>query len=92
MVEEETNLVFVLIGEVYFNSVSFKFSNCIFLSSRLYIFEYVNPQMKLKALLLLERLLCLVLSLQIPFGYRTYTHPKLYHGFILEHAEKDIIG
>ena len=70
MVEEENSLVFVLIGEYFVirsaQTQIFCSSPCIIVSNNLFV---VTLQMKLKALLLLERLLCLVLNLQILYGY-----------------------
>lgn len=67
MVEEENNLVFVLIGEyelsgVVIFSLLFPILKC----NHLFV---ATLQMKSKALLLLERLPCLVLNLQTLYGY-----------------------
>lgn len=67
MVEEENNLVFVLIGEYEVSGVVvFSVTFPILKSNHLFV---VTLQMKSKALLLLERLPCLVLNLQTLYGY-----------------------
>lgn len=70
MVEEENNLVFVLIGEIYhFGRLVIDFYNLyLSVSFSMHDLYPVVLQMKWKALLQLGKLLYLVLNLQIQFG------------------------
>jgi hypothetical protein len=69
MIEEENNLVFVLIGEICDDIMFFNIQYWALFILACNAMDLVMLQMKLKALLLLEKLHYLVLNLQILFEY-----------------------